>query len=320
MGLFQQDWNERFEIVIVDGDSEDGTTQIIKETALAAPSHCIVKLISNPKRHIPVSLNLACHQANGEIIVRLDGHTYPPKDYISSVVRALKSISFKGIVGGRWDIVPPNSSTSAAAIAVATSHPIGVGNAAYRTYSRSCDELIEVDTVPFGAFTKRLWLELNGYDEAMLANEDYDFVWRARQKGYSVYMDTNIILTYFPRENLYLLWKQYYRYGYWVSHFFVKHKKIPTYRKIAPIAFLTSLVISLFFSPTLFVILLGTHFSVLSIVSAFEVCKNNITIRSLPYLVLAFYTLHLSYGIGNIIGLPCALSMMAKKKFSSASS
>ncbi|MGQ5711038.1 glycosyltransferase family 2 protein [Desulforudis sp. DRI-14] len=312
-GLFRQDWIQEYEIVLVDGQSEDGTLPIIADTSRDAPAHCKIRVLSNPKRHIPISLNLACREARGEIIIRLDGHTYPPSDYVSRSVRALEAVKYKGIVGGRWDIVPAGSSACAKAIAAAVSHPAGIGNPAYRTHRGSEQGLITVDTVPFGAYPRHLWEELGGYDEAMLANEDYDFIWRARQKGYSAYLDPNLVLQYVARGNLKLLWKQYFRYGYWVSHFLVKHRVVPTPRKLAPLSLLASVVVSMLISPWLGFTLIGTYLCALAVVAGFEALKGTIPVRAIPSFAGSLATLHWAYGLGNLVGLPAALGRLCRR-------
>ena len=72
---------DRLEVIISDGMSEDATRQ--KITAYqAANSHLRVKVIDNPLRVIPNALNLAIKNASGEIILRLDAHCNPARDYI----------------------------------------------------------------------------------------------------------------------------------------------------------------------------------------------------------------------------------------------
>ena len=46
-----------------------------------------------------------------------------------------------------------------------------------------------IQNLPFGVFTTALWRELRGFDEALLANEDYDFNYRARRAGATVLLD-----------------------------------------------------------------------------------------------------------------------------------
>jgi len=61
------------EVIIVDGGSTDGTPDLVRTWAATHPQ-LPVRLLPNPQRHIPHALNLGIAAAQGEIIVRLDGH------------------------------------------------------------------------------------------------------------------------------------------------------------------------------------------------------------------------------------------------------
>jgi glycosyltransferase involved in cell wall biosynthesis len=57
-----------FEVVIVDGQSTDGTRQIIFSLAERDPR---VRLLDNPQRTTPAALNLGIAEARGEVIAIL---------------------------------------------------------------------------------------------------------------------------------------------------------------------------------------------------------------------------------------------------------
>jgi GT2 family glycosyltransferase len=234
----------------------------------------------------------------------LDGHTFAPANYITEVVRTLEAEEGRqAICGGRIQIEPGIPTLMARAITVAVSHPVGIGNALYRTSDGSDQRCIEVDTVPFASFTKRLWLELGGFDEFLLYDEDSDFNFRAKQKGYKVILNPAIVFTYFSRPKLALLWKQYYRYGYWVSKFLVKHTMLPTLRKLAPSTFLAAVVFLGFIHVGLWLLMLLTYIAVIMAVSFQEGVIKRKSLRLWLRLIPVFPALHLSYGIGNLIGL-----------------
>ena len=133
----------------------------------------------------------------------------------------------------------------ARAIAAVVSHPAGSGGAAYRHANRPGPEHEPVDTVPFGAFRRDLWERLEGYDEALAANQDYDFNYRTRRAGLAVVLDRGVVATYSARPTLRLLWRQYQRYGYWKAHMLRKDPRALTFRQIPPALLLPWLVVSL---------------------------------------------------------------------------
>lgn len=300
--IINQNWPGLIEIIIVDGNSTDSTCKKIEAVKKILPANRNILLLQNPQRYIPISLNIACQNASSEIIIRLDGHTYAPASYVADAVEALKKIKFQGIVGGRWKCKAGSKTAAAKAITIAISNPFGVGNALYRTFNSSVISLIDVDTVPFGAFTKKLWADLGGYDERLLANEDYDFNYRAKKQGYRIVLNSKIILEYFARPNLTSLGKQYFRYGYWVAQFFAKHKRIPALRKLLPLSLILALVILPLIEPqlmlSLLVIYLGTNLAF----SAYEGLIRRKQLVTTGRLMITFPVLHFAYGLGNVVG------------------
>ena len=60
------------ELIIVDGGSTDNTTKVIKEWAQKYPQ---IKLLHNPNKYVPYSLNMAIRASQGKYIARMDVHT-----------------------------------------------------------------------------------------------------------------------------------------------------------------------------------------------------------------------------------------------------
>jgi len=58
------------EIIVVDGMSDDGTREVLAEYERKHPER--LRVLDNPKKVVPSSLNMAIRAARGKIIVRLD--------------------------------------------------------------------------------------------------------------------------------------------------------------------------------------------------------------------------------------------------------
>ncbi|MGI6119286.1 MAG: glycosyltransferase family 2 protein [Desulfosporosinus sp.] len=301
--IVNQDFTGAIEMVIVDGNSTDHTVALIKELSRKMPANRSIKLLTNPRRFIPIGLNIACQNASHDIIVRLDGHTQAPSNYVSESLKALKEINYQGVSGGRCAIHASDSTGMSEAIAIAVSHPLGVGNAAYRTMKKELDTLLDVDTVPFGAFTKKLWQSLGGYDEELIFDEDYDFNYRVRAKGYRIVMNSKIVLKYFARKDLTALWTQYYRYGYWANKFCLKHKNIPSLRRFIPAAFVLTVILFAISSLKALAALLTVYFGTIIVLSGYEGLVKRKSFPLALCLIPVFPTLHSSYGLGSIMSI-----------------
>lgn len=226
----------RLEVIVADGLSTDGTRQVIETFAQEHPDLSL-KVVDNPKRHIPAALNAALRQAGGEIIVRLDAHSMPYPDYVERCVAALEA-GLGENVGGLWEIRPGAPTWVGRAIALAAAHPLGVGDARYRHGSKPA----YVDTVPFGAFKRELLALVGFFDETLLTNEDYEFNARLRARGGRIWFDPSIRSVYFARPTLKALARQYWRYGFWKWRMLRRYPRTLRWRQALPPLFVFSLV------------------------------------------------------------------------------
>ena len=201
-------------IVVVDDRSTDRSAAVVQDWANTHPElPCTI--VAGPGRGVPAAVNTGIAAAeSADIIVRLDGHSAPDPTYIARALSHLQG-GDRVVVGGVWRIEPGADTRTARAIAAAVAHPLGSGGAAYRDAGAASDGPIPVETVPFGVFTTALWRELGGFDEALLANEDYDFNYRARRAGATVLLDGAMQSVYRARATFGALARQYHHYGVW---------------------------------------------------------------------------------------------------------
>ena len=293
---------EEMEVVIADGLSNDDTRGAIAEFQRQHP-RLAVRVVDNARRIIPAALNRALEAAQGEFIVRLDGHSMPAQDYVERCVSALQA-GCGDNVGGVWLIRPGSSGWIAQAIAVAASHPLGVGDARYRVGGQAQ----AVDTVPFGSFRRALTAKIGMFDETLLTNEDYEFNVRVRQSGGRVWMDPEIQIVYFARPTLAALASQYLRYGYWKAQMLRRYPETLRWRQFIPPAFVASLAILALLAPWLapaawlLAAELGVYAAALLAAGLHAAIKNRqpLLIFGLP---LAIATMHFTWGAALLWGL-----------------
>ncbi len=113
--LADQYESDRYEIIVVDGRSEDRTRDKIQAFKLSRPELSIV-LVDNPARKIPIALNLGIAAAHGEIIARMDAHAVPSDGYVRRCVEVLSQEAV-GVVGMPCHVLPASDTLLAHAIA-----------------------------------------------------------------------------------------------------------------------------------------------------------------------------------------------------------
>lgn len=306
--------NENYEVIIVDGMSDDGTRDILFNLQ---KKYTNLKVLDNPQRTVPHAMNIGIKHAQGEYIVRCDVRCIHPKSYLTDLLK-LKEETGAENVGGV--LVPIGKTYIQKCIALAYKSPIAMGGALRDRGDYRGDN----DTVYGGCFKKDYLIKIGMYDEEMVRNQDDELSFRIRKNGGRIIQDGRIKIKYYPRDKFSKLFKQFLQYGYWKVAVLKKHPKQASIRHIIPSLFiliLFFLFVGAFFSKTLLYILsiyLGGY--ILAI--AFETLRLSIKDRNIklwPGAFLAILIIHNSFGIGFIIGLISKLLHLKPKYFETLS-
>jgi len=224
--IVEQDYpSDRLEIIVADGMSTDRTREIVKSFAT---NGIPIRIVPNPGLGRAQGLNVAIQSARGDAIARVDARTVIGPEYLSQCIRALLETGAENVGGVQKPIA--NTPTQEA-IGLALSHPFGVGNAQFRLGRKSG----YVDTVYLGCIRREVFDKVGLFDEhASVISEDFDLNQRIRKAGGMVYLDTDIVTGYYPRETFRDFWKIYFRYGGAHAGSILKHGKLTTWRHIVP--------------------------------------------------------------------------------------
>jgi glycosyltransferase involved in cell wall biosynthesis len=289
------------EILIVDDRSTDTTAEVVANWQRHHPGGA-VRVVHGPGLGPGPAMNIGIAATSSDIIVRLDGHSVPERDYLESSLRALDD-SRVGVAGGVWRVQPGSGPAIARAIAAVVSHPLGSGGARYRHADAPGPVSEPVETVPFGAFRRALWDRLGGYDESLEANQDFDFNYRARLAGFDVVLDRRIKATYTARPTLGALWRQYVRYGFWKQRMLRKDARAFHWRQLPPILVLPWVALTLFallLWPSPATMLAAGVYPALLVLGAIHLATRGVAV--VPALA-ALATLHLGWSAGFWRGL-----------------
>ena len=161
--------------------------------------------------------------------------------HIERCVNHLKTMPEVGDVGGICETKVRCSGIIPESIAVLCQSKFGIGGAAFRVGASAG----YVDTVPFGAFPRKVINEIGGMREDLARAEDNEYVSRIRQAGYKVYLDPSIVSTYYARDTFGGIVKQMYANGMSIGQlFYIDHKAIGL-RHLVPLVFVVSLLFSI---------------------------------------------------------------------------
>ena len=290
---------ERMEIIVADGMSTDATREAIEQIKIN--SEISITIVDNPKRIAPTGLNCALNKAKGDIIVRVDGHCEIEPDYVANCVAHLQANKADG-VGGPIQTIGETS--RAKAIAAAMSSTFGVGGSAFRTID---DSEMYVDTVAFPGYTRAIIQKAGRFNEELVRNQDDEYNYRIRKLGGKILLSPDIRSRYYSRSTFKSLWRQYFQYGFWKVRVLQLHPRQMSYRQFVPFVFVASIICATLLSPVSMIVRWGLAFIIGSYLLANLAASFLTAIKTglnlFPLLSLSFLILHISYGLGFLVGL-----------------
>ena len=199
----------RLRFIAVDGGSTDGSADIVR--AWLARTGIDGEVVLNPRRRIPISLNVGARCAGRDaLIVRLDAHTTYGASYIADVIAAFENGAADIGNVGCAQIPAPTKDFGRAVVGELLTHPLGLARIGVRDFAQP----MPVETVYLGSWRPGLLFELGGFDERWIANEDSELEARLRAAGWKLLM--------VPSENRYKVnrgiratIRQWGGYGFW---------------------------------------------------------------------------------------------------------
>jgi glycosyltransferase involved in cell wall biosynthesis len=300
--VLEQDWPKEFtEIILVDGNSTDRTCEIINRIA---EKNSNIRLLKNDKRFVPSAMNIGIKASHGEIIVRMDAHTFYPADYVSLLVKYLLELNADN-VGAVFNHTPGDNTMKALAISKILSSPFGVGDARFRLGAK---EICQVDTVPYGCYRREVFDKIGYFDEELMRNQDDEFNARLIKNGGKIYLIPFIRITYHTRTEVKKLMTTYYQYGLFKPLVFYKMGRPTSVRQLIPMFFLLFIILTLtgsfFFIQSFWTLIAGLGlYLVADIFFSIRIANRSKESSLLLFLPWLFFELHISYGFGYIMGI-----------------
>jgi succinoglycan biosynthesis protein ExoA len=286
-----------FEILVVDGVSNDGTREFLERFCAENPK---VRLLNNPGRIVSTGLNTALREARGEVIVRMDAHTVYAPDYIKQCLAVLRETGADNVGG-------PMRTTATTykerAIRAVFHSPFAVGGA--RSHNPGYEGY--VDTVIYGCWRKSIFDRVGNFDEDLVRNQDDEHNLRISRNGGKIYQSPRIHSWYHVRNSFRALLRQYMQYGYWKVLVIRNHRLPASIRHIIPGGFVGTfallLIAGLFWRPAFGGATILAALYLAAVVVASMVTAFRSEWKLLPLLPLAFACFHLGYGYGSIRGV-----------------
>jgi len=295
--ILNQDYpDEKLEIIIVAGESDDRTDEIIDDIAAKDGR---IRVIHNPRGFSSAGRNIGAKNAVGGIITFIDGHTYiDNRMLLRNIVETMKEKNVSVLSRPQFLDTPENSFFQKA-VSLARKSPIGHGLDS-TIYTKE-DKYVN-PTSSGATYKKEVFDRVGGFDERFDACEDVDFNYRIAQSGYKSFTSMKLAVFYYPRESLTGLFKQMARYGVGRFRLARKHPSTLSIGTILPplitagLPFLT--ILSFLINFLLYPFLLVTGLYVLGILGSSLAVSLRNGISFFPTLPSIYIVIHFGMGWG----------------------
>ena len=288
------------EVVVVDGLSNDGSTEVARSygKALVEEGFRGFSLVMNPARNTPAALNLALEHSTGDVLVRVDGHCRIQQDYVRRCVQQLRDLGADN-VGGGWRSL--GRTRTGKAVALATVSRFGVGGASFR-YS---DKPGWAPTVYLGAYRREVFEEIGLFDEELIRNQDDEFNLRLIQAGGRIWYDPELKTDHFAREDFVAHLRQHYEFGLYKVRVMQKRRTVPALRHLVPAGFVaalgTSVAVSLMTRRPRWAAPVIVPYLTAASCAACVAGRGDPGL--IPRITVAFVLMHVGYGAGTVAGV-----------------
>ncbi len=298
----KQDYNHKsIEVILVDSNSSDNTKNIMNDFKKKQENNFHrIEVLDNPKRTLPCGWNVALKEVTGEVVLRVDAHTFFDDNFITNNVQAIEE--GENIVGGKCISVTQQDNWKEKLLLIAEESIFGCGIADFRRK----EEKEYVSTLAFAMYRKKVFDDVGPYNENLARTEDNEMHYRMKQKGYKFLLSPNIKSYRYARSDLKGMIKQKYGNGKWIGITLKYCPKCFSIYHFVPFLFVLGIIFSAIMAaiglPIFAYLLAGAYglFNIANIILITIKNKFSITYLLLPFI---FFMLHFSYGFGTIVGI-----------------
>jgi GT2 family glycosyltransferase len=208
--LFTQEYQEPYEVIIVDGMSSDGTYEKLTSHQKQYP----YILLRNEKFNAAAGRNIGVTHANGDIIAFIDGDAIAAKDWLQQIVATFGKTDAVGVGGP--DLLPSDSSNMARMIGYVMTSPFARGGRFNpSTQHTASDEEKYVYHIPTCnlALKREVFNKVGFFDESFAKGQDLELNYRIVTAGYKLFYSPAIQVVHHRKQFVKDFAKQIYKWA-----------------------------------------------------------------------------------------------------------
>ena len=297
--------HEKMEIILVDAMSTDATRFLMENFSKEKNGFRRVVVLENVKKIQAAGWNIAIKEAKGDIIMRIDAHTMIPRDFVSKNVACIQSGEY--VSGGPRPNIVDEETPWKHTLLLAESSMFGSSIAPYR----KSQQKTYVKSVFHGAYRREVFEKAGYFNENLGRTEDNEMHYRITKSGYRICYSPEIISYQHTRNSWIKMIKQKYGNGYWIGLTLGVCPKCFSIYHFVPMCFVLAILIAMLLwnlGIQIPLLALGGTYLIVDIFMALMAIHKEKKCWQYFLLPIIFLSLHISYGVGTLIGIlkmPC---------------
>jgi succinoglycan biosynthesis protein ExoA len=231
---------DRFEILVIDCASVDGTADLVRRRYTR--NYTAIRLIAAGSRRASVARNLGVRMARGEVLIFIDGHSTIPSQNLLEDTAAILSRTGAGCLCRPQSLRAPAATRTGEVIARVRSSWLGHSRA-----SQIGDPQASafVDPVEGGStYRREVFDRIGFFDESFDAGAEDEFNIRVRKAGIRAYTDARLAVDDRPPATLRVLAGQMVACGRGLMRLMRRHPGATPVSSFAPLAILVALLLA----------------------------------------------------------------------------
>ena len=227
-------------IMVLDGGSTDGTTDVVQRLidehkGSSSPS---LELIHNPGRTVAHARNRALEQlpSSVEYLIEMIGHAEVEPHHLERRLQAWEACESEAgerLAGVGVQVVEFEKTTSTVErwIEGALASSLGQSGGQFSRFST-----MTPTDVPAFVMHRRAAVEaVNGWDTSFITSQDSELSMRLLKAGYSLYRHPLPSVRMHKRSTLAQWWRMGHRYGFWRTKVLLKHPRRAKWQEFLPV-------------------------------------------------------------------------------------
>jgi len=260
----------------------------------------LIKILRNSSKVAVAGWNLGIRASSGDLIIIAGAHSIYPPDYVRKCVE--NSDKADNVGGGIISVVHQDASGLSRALTISRDDIFGSGKAVFR---QNAEVPTYVDTVFGGCYRREVFEKIGYFNEKLHRSGDLEFNLRMKEAGLKTLYVPEIKSFYYARTGFRDFVKHNFKDGIW-SVLMTKYSSVSFgTRRLVPMVFLITLPVSI------------VPYAPLCFARSAQIAYREKDWRLFFTMPIAFFSLHVSYGLGSAWAL-CKLlkeTLWKKKEF-----